>query len=198
MTNPDTPPSNVDAEALRKKFMETIRRHWLLFFIEGLVLVVLGFLAITVAPVASLAITIFIGWMFLIGGGVGLVTTLFGRHLPGFLWSLVSAALALVAGAILITRPVSGVVSLTFVLSVFFAVDGVVSIMYGIEHRRHLSNSWGWLLASGVVDLVLAGMIVAGLPATAAWAIGLIVGINFVIGGSSLLAVALRARLFKS
>lgn len=198
MTNTDQPIPPVDAEDLRKKFMETINRHWLLFFVEGLVLVVLGILAIAVAPIASLAITIFIGWLFLIGGGVGLVTTLLGRHLPGFLWSFFSAAIAIIAGAVLISRPISGVVSLTLVLSVLFIFDGVMSIMYGIEHRRNLSNTWGWLLASGVVDLLLAGMIILGLPATAAWAIGLIVGINFVFGGSSLLAVALRARLSRS
>lgn len=198
MTNTNPSPASPDIEAMQKKFLETIRGHWLLFFIEGLVLMVLGILAITVAPVASLAITIFMGWLFLIGGGVGFVTTLLGRHLPGFLWSLLSAAIAIIAGAILITRPVSGVVSLTLVLSIFFIFDGIMSIMYGIDHRRNLSNSWGWLVASGIVDLLLAGMIILGLPGTAAWAIGLIVGINFVFGGSSLLAVALRARLFKS
>lgn len=195
MTNSNQPLESFDAESLRKKFVEVIGRHWLLFFIEGLVLFGLGVLAVVAAPVASLAITIFIGWLFLIGGAVGLVTTALGRHLPGFFWSLFSAAIAIIAGAILLSRPMSGAISLTLVLSVLFILDGVMSIMYGIEHRRHLSNSWGWLVASGIVDLLLAGMIISGLPATASWAIGLIVGINFVFGGSSLLAVALRARL---
>lgn len=198
MTDPNQPIESFDVEALRGKFMEAIGRHWLLFFVEGLVLFALGVFAVAAAPVASLAITIFIGWLFLIGGSVGLVTTALSRHLPGFLWAALSAAIAIIAGTILVARPMSGAISLTLVLSIFFIMDGVMSIMYGIEYRRHLSNSWGWLVASGIVDLLLAGMIISGLPATASWAIGLIVGINFMFGGSSLLAVALRARFMRS
>jgi uncharacterized membrane protein HdeD (DUF308 family) len=66
--------------------------------------------------------------------------------------------------------------------------------MYAIEHRRGLSGRWGWLLVSGVVDVILAGIVFFGLPGTALWAPGLLVGINMVFGGSSLVAMALHAR----
>jgi uncharacterized membrane protein HdeD (DUF308 family) len=66
--------------------------------------------------------------------------------------------------------------------------------MFALEHKRELSGRWGMMLVSGVVDLILAGMIYAGLPGTAAWAIGLLVGINMVFGGSALIAMALHAR----
>jgi uncharacterized membrane protein HdeD (DUF308 family) len=84
--------------------------------------------------------------------------------------------------------------SLTFLLIFFFIVEGVASIMFALDHRRQLSGHWGWMLASGVVDLVLSVMILAGLPSTAAWAIGLLVGINMVFGGVALAAMALHAR----
>ena len=84
--------------------------------------------------------------------------------------------------------------SLTLILIVFFTIEGVATIMYALEHKRELSGRWGWMLASGIVDLILAAIIFVGLPGTAAWAIGLLVGINMVFGGSALIAMALHAR----
>jgi len=95
---------------------------------------------------------------------------------------------------VLLAWPVAGVLSLTLVLIVFFVVEGFASIMYALEHRRELSGRWEWMLASGIIDLILAAIILAGLPGTAAWAIGLIVGINMLFGGSSLIAMALHGR----
>ena len=76
----------------------------------------------------------------------------------------------------------------------FFIIEGVASIMYAIEHKNELSGRWGWMLASGIIDLALAVMIWAGLPSSAEWAVGLLVGINLLFGGSALIAMALHAR----
>ena len=89
---------------------------------------------------------------------------------------------------------VGGAVSLTLVLIVFFLIEGIASIMYAMEHRQQLSGRWGWMLASGIADLILAAMIFAGLPGTGAWALGLLVGINMLFGDSALIAMALHAR----
>jgi uncharacterized membrane protein HdeD (DUF308 family) len=191
------PAQSFNTEGLRTKFRSTVHDHWLLFLIEGIALIALGFLAVAVLPLASLTVAIFIGWLFLTGGVVGFVVTVLGRRMPGFWWSLLSAVIAIIAGGVLIWWPMRGVLSLTLVLSAFFIVDGIMSIMCAIEHRRHYSSTWGWILASGIVDLMLAGLIISGFPGTAAWAIGLIVGIDLMFGGSSLVVVALRARMSK-
>jgi uncharacterized membrane protein HdeD (DUF308 family) len=172
----------------------TLHEHWRLFLAEGIILVVLGVLAIIVPPIATLAVTILIGWLFLVSGIAGLVMTFWARHAPGFWWSLLSAVIALVAGGLLLWSPVLGVLSLTFVLIAFFLIDGVLSIILAIEHRSQLVGRWGWILVSGIVDLVIAGIIWAGLPGTAAWALGLLVGIDLVFGGTALIMVALGAR----
>jgi uncharacterized membrane protein HdeD (DUF308 family) len=99
-----------------------------------------------------------------------------------------------VAGIVLLAWPLSGALSLTLILTVFLVLEGVVSILYALEHKRELSGRWSMMLFSGVVDLFLAAIIFAGLPGTAAWAIGLLVGINLVFGGSALIAMALHAR----
>jgi uncharacterized membrane protein HdeD (DUF308 family) len=135
-----------------------------------------------------------IGWLLLISGVAGLYTSYMLRQAPGFWWSLLSAVLGIAAGIVLLYWPLSGAVSLTLVLIWFFIVEGAVTIMFALDHRRELSGRWGWMLASGLVDLGLSAMILAGLPATAAWAIGLLVGINMVFGGSALIAMALNAR----
>ena len=79
-------------------------------------------------------------------------------------------------------------------LIAFFAVEGIATLMYAFEHKAQLSGRWGWMLASGVVDLILAGIIFAGLPGTAAWALGLLVGINMLFGGTAMIGMALAAR----
>jgi uncharacterized membrane protein HdeD (DUF308 family) len=172
----------------------TVRDHWALFLIEGIVLILLGIGAIFVPPIASLAATIIFGWVLLISGLVGLFTTLFGRHLPAFWWSLLSAAAGIVAGAILLIWPISGIYALTLVLIAFFLVEGFASIMFAIEHSRQLSGRWGWLLASGVVDVILALIVFFGLPWSAFWALGILLGINLIFGGVALVGMALHAR----
>jgi uncharacterized membrane protein HdeD (DUF308 family) len=116
------------------------------------------------------------------------------RHAPGFWWSLVSAILAIAAGVVLLRWPLSGALSLTVILTIFFVIEGVASIFYALEHKRELSGRWGMMLASGVLDLVLASIIFLGLPGTATWAIGLLLGINLVFGGSAIISMALVAR----
>ena len=182
------------SDELRRDVASAIHAHWGLFLFEGIVLVLLGFAAIIVPVVATLAFTLVIGWLFLISGGVGLVTTFWMRNAPGFWWALLSAAIALAAGVILILWPINGVLSLTLVLIAFFAVEGIATLMYAFEHKAQLSGRWVWMLASGIVDLILAGIIFAGLPGTAAWALGLLVGINMLFGGTAMIGMALAAR----
>jgi uncharacterized membrane protein HdeD (DUF308 family) len=165
-----------------------------LYLVEGVVLLVLGLTAIVIPPLATLAVTILLGWLFLVSGVMGLITTFWMRQAPGFWWALVSAVLGIAVGAMLLVLPVSGAFSLTIVLVAFFIIEGVASIMFALDHKRELSGRWGWMLVSGIVDLVLGAMILAGLPSTAAWAIGLLVGINMVFGGTALIGMALHAR----
>ena len=173
---------------------QSIREHWRLFLVEGIILVLLGLCAIIVPPIAGLAATIILGWLFLIGGIVGLVVTLSARRAPGFRWSLLSALVALIAGGVLLWNPLQGLVTLTYVLIAYFIVDGVLMIAFGIAHRRELSGRWEWLVLNGVIDLVLAALILSGLPGAFAWALGLLLGIDLVFGGMSLIAMALAAR----
>ena len=98
------------------------------------------------------------------------------------------------AGIILLTKPVQGTLTLTIVVGAYFLAEGVATIMYALEHRRELSERWSWLLVAGLMDILIAAVIISGLPGSALWAIGLLVGINMVFGGATLIGMALAAR----
>lgn len=188
MTSPD------DYSRLQSAMGQAVKAHWKAFLFEGLLLVVLGIAALILPPLASLAITIFLGWMFLISGIGGLIVTYWARSTPGFWWSLISAALAVLAGMLLLARPMQAVLTLTIVLGAYFLAEGVATIMYALEHRRELSGRWSWLLIAGLVDIAIAFLVITGLPSTAEWAIGVLVGINLLFGGATLIGMALAAR----
>jgi uncharacterized membrane protein HdeD (DUF308 family) len=188
--------ANIDR--LNAAVATSLHQHWVMFLVEGITLLILGLAAIVLPPLATFAVEILIGWLLLISGIVGLITTFRMRHAPGFWWALVSALLGIAAGVVLLRWPLSGMLSLTLILTVFFVIEGVASILYALEHKRELTGRWGWMLVSGIVDLILASIIFLGLPGTAAWAIGLLVGINMVFGGSALIAMALGARTIRT
>jgi uncharacterized membrane protein HdeD (DUF308 family) len=188
---PDQP---IAAAEIRSAVNAAIHRHWGLFLFEGIVLIVLGTLAVLVPAVASLAATIVFGWILLLSGVMGLISTLRARQSPGFGWSLLSAVLGIAAGIILLATPLQGVLSLTAVLIAFLIIEGVATVLFALEHRKGASGRWSWLLASGILDIGLGGILLAGLPGTAVWALGLLVGINMIFGGWALVWMALHAR----
>ena len=184
----------------------SIHDYWTLFLFEGVALVSLGLLAIIIPSIASSAATLFIGWLFIASGVIGLVTTFWARHILGFWWSLVSALLGILVGTVLIAHrsndlygglmgwPLETVGPLRMVLVLFFLIEGGASIMFAFEHRRQFSGRWAWMLASGVLDIGLASIIIFDLPGTSAWTMGLLIGINLIVGGASLIAMGLHAR----
>ena len=188
-----TTPESAGAK-LSAALKRSIHEHWRAFLVEGIVLLVLGLVAIALPVLGGLVATVFLGWVFLIAGVVGLVATLHARGAPGFGWALLSALAAIAAGVILLWNPFEGLITLTFVLIAFFIVDGVIMIALAIAHRRELTGKWEWMMVNGVIDLVLAAIVISGLPGTLLWALGLLVGIDLVFGGAALVAIALEAR----
>lgn len=157
-------------------------------------LVALGVAAVLIPVVATLAVTLVLGWILLISGVIGLITTFRATGAPGFTWSLISGILGVVVGLLLLGWPFQGTLSLTAVLIAFLLIEGIATILYALEHRRGLFGRWGWLFASGIVDVILAVILIISLPGAALWALGLLVGINLIFGGWVLILMALFAR----
>jgi len=131
---------------------------------------------------------------FLFSGAVRLVMMFLAPNVTAFLWSLLTGALALFAGVVLLWHPAQGVVSLTVVLVAFFIVEGLFQIAAALGYRSAFPESWGWMLFSGIVDLILAGLIIAGWPGAASWALGLVVGVNLITSGLAITIVAVSVR----
>ncbi|MDP2409342.1 MAG: HdeD family acid-resistance protein [Pseudolabrys sp.] len=179
---------------IQNAFTETLRSYWVLFLVQGAIMMILGVLAVLWPQISTVAADIFIGWLFLLSGIVGLVTMFWAPSIPAFLWSLLTAALSLIVGVLLLWHPVAGVVSLTLALIALFIVEGIFQIAAAIRYRDTFPESWGWMVMSGIADLALAALIISGWPGTASWALGLIVGVNLITSGLAITMAALAGR----
>jgi len=179
---------------MQRTIGDTLRAHWRLYVFQGVLMIVLGVLAVAAPAFATLTVDIYVGWLFLISGVLGLIAMFSARNVPGFLWTLITALLSIVVGGVLLWKPVEGAVSLTIVLTAFFIVEGIFQAVAAFTYRDAMPRSWGWLLASGLADLALAAIIIAGWPGTAAWTLGLLVGVNLLTTGWAVVMVALGAR----
>ena len=186
--------ANPTLAEMQRTIGDTLRAHWRLYVFQGVLMIVLGVLAVAAPAFASLTVDIYVGWLFLISGVLGLIAMFSARNVPGFLWTLVTALLSIVVGGVLLWKPVEGALSLTIVLTGFFIVEGVFQAAAALIYRDAIPSTWGWLLASGLADLALVGIIVAGWPGTAAWVLGLLVGVNLLTTGWAVVMVALGAR----
>ena len=166
-------------------------RGW--FVAAGAALVGLGVLAIALPLVFTLTFDLAIGVLLVVAAGVhGFHAFQQGRW-TGTLLRLVVAALYLVAGVLILTRPVSGALALTLIVSALLLAAGASRIV--LAYQLHPCPGWGWTLLNGIFSILLGGLLFIGWPSTAAWAIGLLIGVDLLFAGWSLLGLALAARL---
>jgi uncharacterized membrane protein HdeD (DUF308 family) len=145
--------------------------------------------------IATLATAFLIGWLLVIGGIFGLIAVFAaGTSAAGFWWHLLTAILYLVVGIMIFVSPVAGVLTLTILLAAYMFAGGVMRIAISLGYRHDIPKSWGWVLFSGIVDIALGLLIISGFPGTAAWVLGLLVGINFVFMGWAIVMVAYACR----
>jgi len=188
---PEVDPSLVD---MQRAVKNAFSLHWKLFLFQGIVMIILGVLAVCAPVLATLAVDIYMGWLLLISGVIGLVALISTHHVHAFVWSLVTAALSIGVGILLIMKPVQGAVTLTFVLTAFFIIEGIFQSAVAIASRQVMAGTWVWMLLSGLSDLVLAAIIIMGWPGTAIWALGLLVGVNLLMSGWAVVIAALAGR----
>lgn len=172
--------------------MEALSRNWGWLLALGILMLILGVLLIGAPMVATLAVQIFLGWILLIGGIAQGIHAFMVREWRGFMLELLSGILYLVVGILLLNNPVQGALALTLVLAIFLVVEGIFKIVMGFQVRGH--DGWVWLVASGVLSLILGAMIWSEWPSSALWVIGLLVGIQLLFTGWSLIMLALAAR----
>ena len=156
---------------------DELRRLRTVLLVTGSLAVLAGATAILVPAVASVAIAVLLGWLLMLAGALMGAYAWAHRDAPGSGRRFAVAALTWVIGLWLVAFPLDGVFTLTVLLTVWFIVSGVLD----------LTGAWltgdGWALFTGVLSLVLAGLLLADLPSSAEWAIGLLVGVSLVFWG---------------
>jgi len=170
-------------EAIPRPLMR--RPIWI--FIFGIALIVLGALAIVMPQITTLAVELMIAWLFLLSGLVHGWSTFSMRGAWNIAGSAIVAILSLVVGGLLLFNPFEGILTLTMLMVAFFLAAGVVKIYYS-SRNRHV-RGWGWGVASGIASVAVGVLILLGWPSTAAWALGLLLGVDLFISGWSLVAI---------
>jgi uncharacterized membrane protein HdeD (DUF308 family) len=177
-----------------RSFTEALRAHWKLFLFQGIVMAILGILAVAAPAWASVAVDIYIGWLFLLSGLVGVVAMFSAGNFSSFLWTCVTALLSIAVGVMLLWKPDEGTISLTMVLTAFLIFEGVFQTAASFSYRDVIPGSWGWMLVSGLSDLLLAGVIIWAWPNSAVWTLGLVVGVNLITSGTAVAMMAVAGR----
>ncbi|MDG4650507.1 DUF308 domain-containing protein [Roseibacterium sp. SDUM158017] len=162
--------------------------RWLLF-LSGGVSIVAGALAILLPFVATITATVIVGAALIASGIVGLFAAFRrseGWHMASaFVLSLVSLG----AGVLIFLEPVAGVFALTTLVIAWFAASGILRIWYGV---RNMGEGGGWMIAVGALALVLAVLLWFGLPFSATWILGVLLGVDLLVWGSLLIAFAVQ------
>lgn len=175
--------------ALDPEVREGLRRTWRALMTVGVIAIVIGCIAILVPAVASVGTAIFIGWILLIAG-LFMVAGAFTAHSLGtVVLRLLWAALTIIVGLWLIVEPHNGTLTLTVVLGIYFLFMGVTRLAIAFAARGQ--QGAGIVGLSGFAGLLIGILILAKLPSSADWAIGLLVGIDLIFAGWMLVSLAL-------
>jgi uncharacterized membrane protein HdeD (DUF308 family) len=182
--------SEIEARVAETKQLITDKWGW--FLALGIVLILAGLAAIAFPFLSSIAAKVVLGWLFLIGGVMMIVHAFQAPGWGGFLWELLIGILYVVVGGYLAFFPLAGLLTLTIVIAALFIAEGVFEAIMAFRVRPH--EGWVWLLLSGIAALAVGVIIAMGLPESAIWALGLLVGINLLFSGWSYVFLALAGR----
>lgn len=159
----------------------------------GILILLAGFVAIAVPFFAAIAASIFFGWLVLLGAFAHLIYAWFARGAAAVLWQVLIGVVYLVAAFFLLVSPVAGVLTLTLILACYIAIEGVFELV--LYFRLHKLPGTVWFLVDGVISLLLAVLIFAHWPSSSLWALGTLVGISLIFSGMARLMAPASRRL---
>jgi uncharacterized membrane protein HdeD (DUF308 family) len=171
---------------------DVVRRTSNLALLWGVLLIVLGMLALGSPMVAAVAVNLVISWLIVVAGVVHLAVAFHRREAGSMIWRALVGLAYLFSGIYLIAHPAIGVVSLTLVLASLFLVEGIFDIALFFQVRSTQGSSW--ILIDGVVTLLLGLIIYTRWPSSSAWAIGTLVGVSMIVSGVTRVMLSLAAR----
>jgi len=181
---------NIEIKQLQQQMLNYLQTHWKFFLAEGIFFIILGLCAVLIPQFFTVAIVVFLGWIILFGGIVQISRAFMFSDMPGFVLWLFMGILQVVVGYLFIAEPAAGVLTLTMLITLFFALEGIAKISLALM-MRPLAN-WGFILFSGITALVFALIIWISWSESAHWLLGLLLGINMIFMGWSLVKISLH------
>ena len=180
------------AEVFREAMREAVKRYSLWYLIEGVLLVIAGMLAIIYPVISSAAVIVLLGWLLIVSGLLQGISLIGARHVPHFWLQLISVILAVLVGFLFLRDPAQGMVTIALLLIVFFMIEGISKVVFALTIRPF--PNWGWVLASGLVGILLALILWANLPVTALWLVGVLLGLQLISVGAAIAYLAWQVR----
>jgi len=160
--------------------------------IFGIVMTLVGIVALVYPLTTAIVVKLMIGWVLLIAGLSQVIFSFSTTRWGEFFLELLIGLLFTAVGVWLAFFPLTGVFTLTLVLAFTFIVQGILEVISSLRMRPH--EGWGWVLVAGILGILVGLMILNQFPSSAAWAIGLLVGINLIVSGIAYIALAMKAR----
>ena len=188
MTSP-----SVNREDFESAVRSSLKEHWRLFTVQGVLLVILGMIAAALPQLAAVFTAALLGWLLFFSGVFRTVALIRSTRAPGYWSSLLLAILTAILGFIMGWYPLEGAVTLTMLLTAYFILHGIATFMIAFSVKEE-TGRWVLLLISGLIDFLLAGLVIVGWPSTALWVLGLFVGVNMLLTGFAFVFAALGAR----
>ncbi|MFW2372046.1 MAG: HdeD family acid-resistance protein [Gammaproteobacteria bacterium] len=177
------------SENIQTQFLEDIKNNSGLTIGAGIIVLLMGLLAMTAPLVAGLSVAMMVG-VILIIGGVGQLAFAFKTSKSVF--TIIVGALTVIVGAYMVLNPGPALASLTIFLAAYLIVSGIFEALMAFQVKP--VKGWGWALFSGILSLILGAMIWSQFPLSGAWAIGILIGVRLFFSGMSLLMFGLIAR----
>jgi uncharacterized membrane protein HdeD (DUF308 family) len=164
----------------------------------AILIILAGFLAISLPLAAGIGVSILVGWLLIFSGVFHIADAFHAKGAGSFFWRLLVGIVYIIGGLELVFVPVRGLVTLTFVLGIILLVQGTIGVVSFFRHRT-LPGA-GWILFNAIVTFALGIIIWWDGPRAAVWVIGTLVGINLIFSGITrlMLATALRKSLSQS
>jgi uncharacterized membrane protein HdeD (DUF308 family) len=172
--------------------IDDLRHKWGWLFVLGISMVILGTVALFIAPAATLGTVLVLGWLLVVSGVVEAIQSFRVRKWGGVFLHLIGGVLGVLVGLLVVTHPVAGALAWTLLFASFFTVIGMFRLVAAI--RLKFPN-WGWAAFDGAVTLLLGLMLWMDWPASGLWFLGFAVGVSLILRGWSyvMFAIAVRA-----
>ena len=174
---------NEASGVLREAVRNTIRKHSLLYLVQGGVMVVAGIFALLFPLFMAAGFLVLLGWLLVASGLVQALSLVGATKVPYFWLQLVSVGLEVLVGYLLISNPAAGLVAVTYLMVVLFLVGGLAKVVFALMIRP--MPDWGWLFGAGMISIIAAGILIGGLPEAATWLLGVLLGIQLVTAGAA-------------